>query len=489
MTPTQLFGDLPLSGPQVDAPRGTQSAQPPTGPTPAQPPGMTPRTTAPDPFPVSLAPEPLPVNLAPPTPHEPMVGVAATTPIELPDEVLDQLNRPLSELMAEGPSSEDRQPPAGPVGPSGPGMSKPLDLPAALLDGSIDVGTKSGRDKRPEPGRKNRGLFIAGGVLVLALTAFLTSPAWRSKSDALPQEARAGRDEAVALLRRDDAGSQQEALSRLKALLAAHPQNAELLAEVGVALAMLLDDTQARVTTLQEQVKALQSRIARLKLAQAPVDWRSRVNTLGDELVILQRELTPLEERAKALSKEAVQVLKQLESAPEKESREAALARLRGRAVITSVLGGDAAVGMARELAQADLRDWSTLVMAEYVLHYATPSDSHLQQTAEELGRLRETDNTFLRAYVLGARIMLLRKEPPAGAQPLLDTVITLNPKHELARQLHGYAQALANQEAESQALPPAPTPEETEPTPPAPAPEEAGSTPAPESTATTPAP
>jgi hypothetical protein len=418
-----------------------------------------------------------------------MMGVAATTPIELPDEVLDQLNRPLSELMAEESSSEDHPPSPGPTpGPSGPGLSKPLELPTELLDGSIDV-NKSSRDKGPLPtGRPGRGLFIAGGVLVLALTAFLTSPAWLSKSEALPHDARVTRDEAVALLRRDDAGSKEEALSRLRALSAAHPQSVELLAELGVALAMHLDDTQARVTTLQAQLEALQTRISRLTQAKVPADWLSRVNTMRDELGSLRAQLTPLQERAKTLSKQAVQAMKLLESAPEKESKEAALARLRGRALLNAVLGGDS-LNMAVQLAQAGQGDWSTLTMAEYVLHYATPEPPHITQAATGLEGLRETDKAYLRAYVLGARIALMRKEPPAQVQSLLDTVITLNPKHELARQLHAYAQELADQEAEGKVLPQAPAPEPVEPTPEAPAPQGAEGSPAPaptESTATT---
>ncbi|MFL5353380.1 zinc-ribbon domain-containing protein [Archangium sp.] len=475
LSPTQLFGEAPLA--QTGAPQGTPPAKPATGPAPAQPPGMTPRATT--------LPEPLLVGLAPSSPSEPMMGVAATTPIELPDEVLDQLNRPLAELMAEESSSEDRPPSPG---PSGPGLTKPLELPTELLDGSIDVNNKSGRDRRPEPGRKGRGLFIAGGVLVLALTAFLTSPAWLSKSDALSHDARVTRDEAVALLRRDDAGSKEEALSRLRSLSTAHPQSVELLVELGVALAMHLDDTQARVRTLQARMEALQSRITRLTQAKAPADWLSRVNTMREELNALRTQLTPLEERAKALSKDAVQVMKQLESAPEKESKEAALARLRGRALLNAVLGGDA-LNMVVQLAQAGQGDWSTLTMAEYVLHYATPEAPHITQAVTGLEGMRETDKAYLRPYVLGARIALMRKEPPAQAQSLLDTVITLNPKHELARLLHAYAQELADQADEPKELPQAPTPGPVEPTPEAPAPEGGDASPAPapsESTATT---
>ncbi|PTL76914.1 zinc-ribbon domain-containing protein [Vitiosangium sp. GDMCC 1.1324] len=483
---TQLFASVPLPSTQAGGTQGPQPGQTAAGPT-SQPPGLTPRATTQDRLPAVPAPDPFR--------SEPMVGVAVGTPIELPDEILDQLNRPLAELMAEGSSSEDRGPVpvVGQSGPLGPALSKPLELPAELLDGSVDINQKGSRDKRPESGLKGRGLLIAGGVLVLVLTAFLTSPAWLTKSDALPHEARAAKDEAVALLRRDDAASKEEALTRLKALSAAHPRSVELQAEVGVALGMHLDDTQARVSTLKEKAVRLQSRISLLTQAQKPFDWQSRVNAMREELAATQRELLPIEDRGKVLSKDAVQALKLLESAPEKESREDGLARLRGRALLNGSLGGDEALGMAVKLSQADLSDWSTLTMAEYVLHGAKPSETQVKEAADSLERLREKDKTFLRAYVLGARIALLRKEP-AAAQALLDTVITLNPKHELARQLHAHAREVAKQEPA-----PAPAPElestpssapdastpGSEATPTSPDPEATTPTPAPEATPT----
>ncbi|WNG46878.1 hypothetical protein F0U60_24175 [Archangium minus] len=451
---TQVFGSAPEVQPKAQAPVAPppsapvsqpQAGQPATGLF-SQPPGLMPRAPTEERIPGTPAPQ-----------SRPLVGVAATTPIELPDEILEQLNRPLSELMAEGASSPESPQPS--VGGPVQALSKPLELPPALLDGSVDISPKEGRNKRPEPSHKGRNLLIAGGVLVLALTAFLTSPAWLTKSDAMPHEVRVARDEAVVLLRRDDATSKQEALTRLKSLWAAHPQHVELLAEVASALGMQMDDTHVQVAMLQAKVTRLKSRISRLKQARTPFDWQSRVNTMQDELASTQRELTPLEARAKTLSNEAAQVLKQLGAAPEKESREAALVRLRGSALLSSVLGGGDSLGLAVKLAQADLRDWSTVTMAEYVLNYATPTEAQIQEAVSALERLREKDNTLLRAYVLGARIALMRKELVV-AQSLLDTVITLNPKHELAQQLHSYARELAKQEAEPEPTPPDSAPE-----------------------------
>jgi hypothetical protein len=385
-----------------------------------------------------------------------MVAVAAHTPIELPEEILEQLNRPIDELRAEAASPENK---ASSVG--APGPSKPLELPLEALEHAVEsVNNPGGRKKAPEPGRKGRGLLIAGGVLVLLLTAFLTSPAWRSKTHAIPPAARVARDEALVLLRRDDAASKEEALSRLKSLSAANPQSVELLAEVGIALATHLDDTQVRVATLRQKVEKLKTEIARLRLAQTPGNWQSLVNTMGEELSKLEQTLTPLEERAAVLSKEAVQVLKQLAAAPAEEEPEPAQARLRGQAFMTGVMGGGDAPAMAVKLAQAGLRDWSSLTLAEYVLNSANPVQGNVDQAFKAVVAMREADNSDLRASMLEARIALQRKDP-ATAKTALDTVMTLNPKHELAQQLHAYAEELEKQAAEPTTTP-APEPQDT---------------------------
>jgi hypothetical protein len=415
----------------------------------------------------------------------PVVGVSASTTIELPDEVPIPRTpmRPIAELLEEetGVSLEslDESPPSRGLsptisqplelppdlslaqGPSGSTLAKPLELPSALLDEAVESIEAGDRPKRPASRRGGRGLLIAAGVLVLALTVFFTSPAWRSKSKAVPHAALVARDEAVAMLRRDDMASQQEAFSRLKALSGTHPDSIELLAEEGIALAMYLDDTRVLVTTLRAKMTRLQEQISSLTEAQTPADWQSRVNTMRDELATTQRELTPLEERGTYLAKESAQVLKRLSGAPEKdreEEKEVALLRLRARAVLSGAMSVNEALNLAVQLAQAGQHEWSSLALAAYVLNNPTASTTQVSDTADALERMRESDKTFLRAYVLEARIALMRHQP-AAALPLLDTVITLNPKHELAQKLHAHAQELVDKEHEPAPSPPAPTP------------------------------
>jgi hypothetical protein len=153
---------------------------------------------------------------------------------------------------------------------------------------------------------------------------------------------------------------------------------------------------------------------------------------------------------------ESVRVLKQLALPPAKpESKELTQLRMRARALLSGVLGMNEALDLAVLLAQAQQREWRTLALAEYVLNNADASPAQVSEAAASLERMREADKTFLRTYVLGARIALMR-EDFATAQALMETVITLNPKHELAQLLHAHAQELARQASE-----PEPSPEE----------------------------
>ncbi|ATB33238.1 hypothetical protein MEBOL_006727 [Melittangium boletus DSM 14713] len=431
------------ASPLMGLPQGALRTEPldePSAQVFSQPPGLLPRHAAPE----RIPPEPEPLL------PEPSIGVAATTPIELPDEILNQLNRPLSELMAEEePLPREPLPREPPLqgGPT-PALSKPLELPPELIENAGKPARDDTQDKLKAKRLKRRALLIGGGVLVIGLTAVLSSPSFRAKSDVLPPATQEAREKAVALLRRDDATSQEEALTQLKILSAEHPQNVELLAEVGIALALHLDDTQVRVKTFQAMEKRLRARINRLTVSQTPADWRSRVNTMNEELAVIQQRVVPLDERSKDLSKDAVQAIKKLDSIPREESPRDALARLRARALMNGALGGMDAPALAVKLAQAELRDWSALAMAEFALHETPPSRTQLQNAVSAMERMMESNRTYLRPYVLGARLALMRDQP-AAAQALLETVITLNPKHELAQQLLDYARVLEEPEPE----------------------------------------
>ncbi|MBM7116914.1 zinc-ribbon domain-containing protein [Archangium primigenium] len=449
---------LPKAALRTDVPEA-----PAAQPSLAQPPGMVPRSAPPERAP----PEPL----FPPT--APLLGVAATTPIELPDEILNQLNRPLSELMDETPG-----PAASPGGPT-PALSKPLELPPELMEDDGRLSQDKPLNTLKIRRWRLRAMLVGGGMILIGLMVAL-SASWRAKPTGLSLAEQETREKALALLRRDDSAAQAEALTQLKILSAEHPQSVELLAEMGTALALHLDDTQVQVKILQAMAQRTGAHVRRLTITQTPVDWLSRVNTRKEELAALERRLSPLETSGRALSAEAVEVIKKLDAGFPQEPREAATARLRGLALMNGVMGGLDAPAQAMKLAQMEQREWSALALAEFALHESPPSRVQIQQSSAAMERMVESNGSSLRPYVLGARLALLRHQP-AAARGLLETVLTLNPKHELAQLLIDYSRLVEEPDPE-------PTPEPTPPpgrspepdTLPAPTPESPASPPTP---------
>jgi hypothetical protein len=475
----ELFGDLPDFEFAQPTPQPVQPApqpEPVVAPTPSlaelfdepepmkaapatQPPGLMPRVS-PQPQEPLAAPAPIPAP----------VGVAAGTPIELPDEPLapsanpftspvpspavpslaDSSN-PLADLVVDVAPEQPMLPPV-PATPAVPALSKPLELPPELLDNPRLNAPSEERDPRPNKGRTSRNLLIAALGVVLALTAFLTSPAWLGKSNAVSREALLAKEEARGLLRRDDTTSKEEALTRFRGLVGQYPTNVELQAERAIALAMNLDDTRVQLGLVESKVKRLQTRISALTDAKAPADWEIRVNAMREEVVIAQRELVPLQERTARLVKEALDVSKQLAGVPPQEEKEPAQARLRARALLGAALGATETTSLAVQLAQAQQQDWSSLVMAEYVLNAST-SPNQVREIGDALKHLLEMDKAWLRLYVLDARHALLRGEPTA-ALATLESVLTLNPKHELAQKLQTHARELLDQGSESAVSP-----------------------------------
>ena len=490
----ELFGDLPdfeFQQPAQPSPQPAQPAQPVpqvgvgapqpepvVAPTPSPTPSLAELFDEPEPMsagpatqPPGLMPRSTPqAPLASPVPIPAPVGVAAGTPIELPDEPpapsanpftspvpspavpsLADASNPLADLMVDE-APEEPVLPAVPATPAVPALSKPLELPPELLDNPRLNPSWEDRDKPPTKSRTSRNLLIAALVVVLALTAFLTSPAWLGKSNALSRESLVAKEEARGLLRRDDTTSKEEALTRFRALVGQYPTNVEVQAERAIALAMTLDDTRVQLGLVESKVKRLQTRITALTDAKAPADWEIRVNAMREEVSIAQRELVPLQERTARLVNEALSVSKQLAVAPPQEEKEPAQARLRARALLGAALGATETTSLAVQLSQAQQQDWSSLVMAEYVLNAST-SPNQVREVGDALKHLLETDKAWLRLYVLDARHSLLRGEPTA-ALATLESVLTLNPKHELAQKLQLHARELLDQGSESAVSP-----------------------------------
>lgn len=310
-------------------------------------------------------------------------------------------------------------------------------LPPEVFD-RIESETRPARSA-PEGGKAGRLLFFLAAVGVLGLTAWLTYPVWRNRGSELPPEALRAKDEAVALLRRDDPASREQALARLRPLVARFPKFTEAQAELVVALALQLDDTQVELEWIGEQQARLRNQINELSLAKTPADWGSRVNAMKEELEALGVQRRPLEATVAELKKQGEEAFLVIRAAPETEPAADVVARLKAQAVHVGVRGDPQALAQAERLRKVENpAHWSTLVLAEYSLNARSPPVTMTEQF-NALQELRARDNTFIRAYVLGARLALRLKEP-AKARGLLDTVLALNPNHTLARKLQQWA-------------------------------------------------
>jgi hypothetical protein len=286
---------------------------------------------------------------------------------------------------------------------------------------------------------------------LLLVAALLAYPVWRKRSAELPAEAQGAREEAVALLRRDDTASREQAISGLRALIARHPGFVEARADLAVALALELDDVRAELDRIQVDVEKHEERIRVLATAKASADWTLRVNVLEAQLAALQRTRQPLAERVKVLLRELEEAVAPVRTVPlEEEPASAVLARARAQALHAGVLGSSQTLALVQRVRTLEgaSQHWAAVTQAAYALHVKAPPAS-LAEAASELEAVREKDTTFLRAYMLGARVAM-RQGDPATAQVLLDAVVAFNPNHTLARKLQEWAVAEAREAASS---------------------------------------
>jgi len=320
--------------------------------------------------------------------------------------------------------------------------SAPLELPPELL-----VASPAAREKaasaQASGGGKERVLLILAALVALGLTAWLSYPVWRNRGSELPPEALATKDQAVSLLRRDDATSRQQAIDMLRGLAAQFPKFTEAQAELVVALSLQLDDVKAELESLGQEEQRVHRELSALELAKAPVDWQSRINARKQEMAALGAQKQPLEAAAREVMKQLDQLLPALRSAPETEPSADVVARWKAQAVHEGVRGNAQAIALAERLEKLESPPiWSIVTRVEYGLNAPSPPNA-LPDLSDALAKVREQDKTFFRAYVLGARLAL-RLNDLSSAQALLGTVVALNPNHTLALKLQKQAAPIA---------------------------------------------
>lgn len=319
--------------------------------------------------------------------------------------------------------------------------SAPIDLPPEMLSSGRIESQKPAAQQEASGGGWERVLLILGAVVALGLTAWLSYPVWRNQGSELPPDALSARDQAVSLLRRDDATAREQAIVLLRGLVERYPKFTEAQAELLVALSLQLDDVKAELEWISLEGKRLQDEIATLELAKSPADWQGRISARREELGALSVRKQPLDAAVADLTKQLQAPLAFIRAAPEAEPSADVVARYKAQAIYESVQGNPQAIGLADRLDKVESpRLWSVVTRVEYGLNAPSPINA-LPALAEELAQVRQQDRTFFRAYVLGARLAL-RQRDPETARALLDTVVALNPNHTLARKLQQRAAA-----------------------------------------------
>ncbi|WP_233583326.1 lipopolysaccharide assembly protein LapB [Corallococcus sp. CA053C] len=360
----------------------------------------------------------------------PWATSAPTSSLSLPDDPSAFARTEPSRAAAPGPSL------------LGGAMERPLpsrrpsgDLPPELLGAARPEGvvTEYG------PGESSsstltRVLLVLAVLAGLGLAGYLAYPAFRDRNTAMPAEAVAQKDRAVALLRRDDSASREQAIQALQSLSATHPKYAEAQAELAVALTLQLGDLNADFDRLRLQSDPLQREMDQLT-AKHPEGWRDRADGLRDQVRDLEREQQPLRVSIEALRKRLDPLMVAVRTAPEVEPAATVAARLKAQALYASVTGHADALALAERLRQVEsAAAWSRLAHAEFALSSGSPGAT-LQTVSQELEALRSEDPGLMRAYVLGARLAL-RQNDATTARTLLDELLALNGKHELARRM-----------------------------------------------------
>ncbi|WP_147452636.1 hypothetical protein [Corallococcus praedator] len=325
----------------------------------------------------------------------------------------------------------------------GGGLERPLaerkpsgTLPPELLGASksepamIEYGPGQGSSST-----LTRALLVLAVLAGIGLAGYLAYPAFRDRNTAMPAAAVEEKDRAVALLRRDDAASREQAIQSLQSLATTHPKYAEVQAELAVALTLQLADLNADFDRLRLQSEQLQKQLDAVNARRTPADWENRANALRAQMQALAREQEPLREAIDARRSKLDAQMGSVRAAPEVEPAATVAARLKAQALYAAVTSAPDALALAQRLRQAELSAaWSLLAHAEYALSSGSPSVT-LQSVSKELETLRSQDRTLMRAYVLGARLAL-RQGDVATARTLLDETVALNGRHELAQRM-----------------------------------------------------
>jgi hypothetical protein len=379
-------GDLPiLAGPRAGT-TDLNSTLPPD--MPMDPPG------------VSLLHDPAtaPAQDADAAPEQPLV-------MTLPNLQPVQGVRPMAPLSLELPPE-----------PSG----SPADFRAPPVLAQQQAAEDAAAMRAARGGGAGKAIVVVLILIALALAGVLLYRLFGKQllGQAVPVEAIRSADQALASLRVDDAQSQEKALTQLKAAIARHPNVPETQAAYVIASALRYDDVQGRVLRAQENLRSLKSQEApEAQIAKL----EAKVAAAADEAKGLRTELEAAHGRLQALK------------AGLEKGTPADLAVLRADGLARGVLGDTEAIPTAEAFRQRSSvpDDWADLIEPEFALNGGSSFDEAIVQ----LDRVKRRESTFLRPYVLLARLQL-KKGDTGRARVELEALATLNSRHEIAQEM-----------------------------------------------------
>ena len=347
-----------------------------------------------------------PANMTPPEATQAAEGPVATTLANLP--VMGE--RPVAPFALELPPE--------PVG-SPRDLRAPIHPPSQQLSNEDAAALRAARG-----GGAGRAIVVILIIVAIALAGVLVYRLFGREllGKVAPVGAIRATEQALATLRFDDQASQEKAVAQLMGVLAEHPTLPETQGALVIASALRYDDVQGEVTRAAASLRSLksngapQARVAELeaKIAANQITARNLKSQLEAAVVKLQALMQGIE-----------------------AGTSAHLAMLRADGLARGVLGDAEAIAQAvafRQGTSADLHDdWAELIEPEYALNGGSSLDEAITQLIAL--RARGANSTFLRAYVLLARLQL-KKGDADQAREELEQVTTMNSRHEIARDL-----------------------------------------------------
>jgi hypothetical protein len=328
--------------------------------------------------------------------------------------------------------------------PSTGGPTQPMSAveadPAAML--------------RAQVARRNRIALI---LIALILVGAALGVTWKVFGKMLlnrapPAAAIEGCERALAQLRFDDSKAKEAAATQLTQLVGQFPDYVEGHAALVTTVSLQLDDVQQRVRRIEQLVERKNNIIARYNKEKSPANWETLAQALSAQVEELIKEHKPLAEAGHALDSKAREAYKGLESAVTRvgePSKQAKLAALRAQALFHGVSGTDQALVLSKRYettAEGAVPDgWIDLAIPEYAAN-ARVSEELMTQALGKIDELHKRDSTFLRTYVLSARLHLIKNELEAATSDL-DQVLSMRKDHDVAAELREWVRKLPKAE------------------------------------------